>query len=77
MDYKTWSINKAKNVVKTDPTSNNMVDIILPYLLLNIKQKVIVYKIMHYTIYNLITIRLKSLNQLLLVIRDKNSVDKS
>lgn len=52
MNYKTWSINKARSIVGPDLSSNNVVDIILAHLLLNTKQEIIVCKIMYHTIYN-------------------------
>ena len=77
MDYKTLSINKTRSIIRPDPSSNNKVDIILIYLPLNTKQKIIVCKIIHYTIYNQITFRSEHLNQLLLIIRDKSGISKS
>lgn len=49
-------INKVKNLVITYPISNN---IILIYLLLNTKQKIIIYKIIYDIIYNQTTFRFK------------------
>ena len=37
INYKTWSINRTKNIIGLDSFSNNMIDIILAHLLLNPK----------------------------------------
>ena len=76
-DYNTWSIDRARSIVRPDPSSNNVIDIVLVHLLLNTKQKIIIHKIMRHTMYNQVTSKPKRLDQLLLVIKGKGGVDKS
>lgn len=63
--------------MKTDFTSNSEIDIILVYLLFNTKQEIILREKMRHTMYNQVTLRLKLSDQLLLVIKSKDSVGKS
>ena len=77
INHKTWSIDRAKSIVRLDLSSNNVVDIISAHLLLNTKQEIIVCKKMRHTICNQVTLRPKCLDQLLLIIRGKSSIDKS
>lgn len=77
MNHKTWSIYKAGSIVRSDPSSNDIIEIVLAHLLLNTKQEIIICKIIYYTMCNQVTLRPDYLDQLLLVIRDKSSIDKS
>lgn len=77
MDHKIWFIDKIRSLIRTDFTSNNVVNIVLAYLLLNTKQENIVCKVMRHTMYNQATPRLEQSNQLLFVIRGKSSISKS
>lgn len=77
IDHKIWSIDKVKSLARSDPISNNVVDIVLTYLPLNTKSKIIVCEIMHYTICNQTIPRPERLDQLLLVIRGKSGISKS
>lgn len=77
INHKACSIDRVQTLVKTDLTDNNVVDIILAYLLLNTKQKLIMHKIIHYIMYNQAIPRFKQSNQLLFFIKDKNGIDKS
>ena len=77
MHHKTWSIDKTRSLARTDPISNSMVDIVLAYLPLKQKQKIIVCEVMHHTIYNQATFKSEQSNQLLLVVRGKSNIGKS
>ncbi len=77
MDHETWSIDRARSIVGPDPSSNDVVDIVLVYLPLNTKQKIIVREIMRHIIYNQVTSRPERSDQLLLVIRGESGVSKS
>lgn len=77
IDYEAWSIDKAKSLVGTNPTSIDVIDIVLAYLSLNTKQEIIVQKIMHYTMYSQTTLRPELSDQLLFVVSSKNSIGKS
>ena len=77
IDHKTWSIDKARSLVRTDPISINLVDIVLAHLSLNTKQKIIMRKVICHTMYNQATPRSKQLDQLLLVVKGKGGVNKS
>lgn len=77
MNYKIWSIDRARSNVKPDTYSNDIVDIVLAQLLLNTKQEIIIYEKMRYTIYNQVTLRLKYSNQLLFIIRGKDNISKN
>ncbi len=52
MDHEIWSIDRNRSIVGLDPSSNDVVDIIMAHLLLNTKQKIIVREIVHYTMCN-------------------------
>ncbi len=54
-----------------------MADIILTFLLLNTKQEIIVCKIMRYTMYNQVILKLERSDQLLFVIRGQSGVGKN
>lgn len=77
MDHKIWFIDRAKSLVGTDPISNNVIYIVLAHLPLNIKQEIIIHKIIYHTIYSQVTPKLEQLNQLLFVVRGKSGVSKS
>ncbi len=77
MDHETWSIDRAKSIIRPDPSSNDVVDIVLALLPLNTKQEIIVHEIMRHTMCNQVTPRPERLDKLLLVIRGKGSVGKS
>ena len=77
MDHKTWHINRARSIIGPDPSSNNVVDMVLAYLPLNTKQKIIVCKIMRHIMCNTVTPRPKRSNQLLFIIRGKDGIGKS
>ncbi len=77
MDHKTWSIDRDRSIVRPDPFSNDVVDIVLAHLPLNIKQEIIVREIMRHTMCNQVTPRLERSDQLLLVIRSEGGVGKS
>lgn len=77
MHHKTWSINRTRRIVKPDPSSNNIVNIILAYLLLNTMQEIIVCKIIHHIICNQVTYKLEHPGRFLLVVRGKNGIGKN
>ncbi len=55
MDHETWSIDRARSIIGPDSSSNDIIAIVLANLPLNIKQEMIVCKIMRYTICNQVT----------------------
>lgn len=71
MNQKIWSFDKGKSLIEIDFTSNNIINIVLVYLLLNTKQEIILCKIKYYIIYNETTPKFEQFNQLLLIIKDK------
>lgn len=77
MDHETWSIDRARSLVGTNPTSNDVIDIVLTYLPLNNKQEIILCKIMRYTMYSQATLKPEQSDQLLLVVSSKGGVSKS
>lgn len=77
IDHKIWFIDRARSIVGSDFFSNNVVNIVLAYLLLNTKQEIIVCEIMHHNIYNPMAASPKYSDQLLFVIRGKDGIGKS
>lgn len=62
MDHKIRFIDKTKSLVGRNFTNNNIINIILAYLSLNTKHKIVIYKIMRNTIYNQAFFRIKYLD---------------
>ena len=77
MHHETWSIDRARSLAGTDPTSNGVVDIVLAHLPLNQRQEIIVCEVIYHIMYNQATPRLEQSDQLLLVVRRKGGVGKS
>lgn len=77
MYHKIWFIHRVKSLARTDPISNSVVEILLAYLLLNQRQKIIVRKVMHHTMYNQATPRPKQSDQLFLIIKSKSGISKN
>ena len=77
MHHETWSIDRARSLAGTDPTSNGVVDIVSAHLPLNQRQEIIVREVMRHTMYNQATPRPERSDQLLLVVRGEGGVGKS
>ena len=77
MHHKTWSIDRARSLAGTNPTSNGVVDIVSAHLPLNQRQEIIVHKVMRHTIYNQAIPRPERSDQLLFIVRGKGGISKS
>lgn len=77
INHETWSIDRVRSLAETDSTNNNVIDIVLVYLILNTKQRIAICEIMHHIICNQAFFRPKYSDQLLFVIKNKDSISRS